>query len=281
MSVKSHDPPTAIHTMDLSGLPQLDAEPAPHEAQRVRSLIRQATITGTSRGQAMGFLQCNLAILPKTHADDFWLYCQRNARACPVLEVTQPGHTEPQRLAPGADLRTDCARYAVFLNGQRQADRTDIVDVWRDDLVTFLIGSGITFDEAFEQAGIPTHSERWVVTTTLPTEPAGVFGGPMIATMRWLSPAHARLASEISARFPLNHGAPIHMGDPAAIGADLDNPLFGGPVPALPDGKIPVFWACGVTPQAAAETAALPLFIAHAPAHSFITDVRASRLMTV
>lgn len=268
------------NAVNLAALPPLRAEPQPNEGQRVRSLIRQAAITGTSRGLAMGFLQCNLAILPQAHANDFWLYCQRNARACPVLEVTRPGYTEPQRLAPGADLRTDCARYAVFLHGQRQADRTDIVDVWRDDLVTFLIGSGITFDEAFEQAGIPTHSERWVVTTTLPTETAGVFGGPLIATMRWLSPAHAKLASEISARFPLNHGAPIHMGDPAAIGADLARPLFGGPVPKLAEGKIPVFWACGVTPQAAAETAALPLFIAHAPAHSFITDVRAAGLMT-
>ena len=184
--------------MNLVGLPRLSAEPLPNEAQRVRSLIRQATITSTSRGQAMGFLQCNLAILPKTHADEFWLYYQHNAKACQVLEVTQPGHTEPQRLAPGADLRTDCARYAVFLNGQRQADQTDIVDLWRDDLVTFLIGLGITFDEAFEQAGMPTHSERWVVTTTLPTEPAGVFRGPMIATMRWLSPEPSRTVNHLT-----------------------------------------------------------------------------------
>jgi uncharacterized protein YcsI (UPF0317 family) len=116
--------------------------------------------------------------------------------------------------------------------------------------------------------------------TTLATQAAGIFCGPLIATMRWLTPEHARLASEISALFPLNHGAPIHMGDPAEIGADLDHPLFGGTVPTLPKGKIPVFWACGVTPQAAAEAAALPLFIAHAPAHSFITDVRAAGLMT-
>ena len=220
--------------VNLTSLPQLSAEPQPNEGQRVRSLIRQATITGTSRGQAMGFLQCNLAILPKAHAEDFWLYCQRNARACPVLEVTQPGLTEPHRLATGADLRTDCARYAVFLNGQRQADRTDIVDVWRDDLVTFLIGSGITFDQAFEQAGIPTHTDRWVLTTTLPTQAAGIFCGPLIVTMRWLTHEHAQLASEISARFPLNHGAPIHIGDPAEIGADLDHPLFGGTVSTLP-----------------------------------------------
>ena len=267
--------------MDTLSLPALSAEPGPHEAQRLRALIRQGLLSGTSRGQALGFLQCNLAILPQEHADDFWSYCQRNARACPVLEVTRPGQTEPLKLAPGADLRTDCARYAVWQDGQRQADRQDISALWRADLVSFLIGSGITFDGAFEEAGIPTHRHRWVLTSSVPTQAVGRFQGPLIVTMRWLTPAQAELASRISARFPHNHGAPIHIGDPAAIGADLAQPLFGGPVPALPNDLVPVFWACGVTPQAAAEAAGLPLFIAHAPAHSFITDVRALSLMTL
>ena len=267
--------------MDTSSLPILKAEPGPHEAQRVRGLIRRGQLSGSSRGQALGFLQCNLAILPQAQAEDFWTYCQRNARACPVLEVTQPGQTEPRQLAPGADLRSDCARYAVWVEGQRQDDRTDIGELWRDDLVSFLIGSGITFDAAFEEAGIPTDRHRWVLRTDIPTEPVGRFQGPLIVTMRWLSPAQAELASRISARFPHNHGAPLHMGDPAAIGADLSRPLFGGPVPALPAGLVPVFWACGVTPQAAAEGAGLPVFIAHAPAHSFITDVPARQLMTL
>ena len=249
------------------------------ESQRVRAEIRAGRLTGTSRGLAHGFVQCNLAILPKEYAFDFLLYCQRNQRACPVLEVTDPGSPTPARLAPSADLRTDCARYAVYRDGKRAEDRPDINDLWRDDFVTFLIGSGITFDGALEAAGVPTHKDRWVLRTTQPTEPAGPFHGDLIVTMRWLTPQQAITATLVTARFPFNHGAPIHIGDPAAIGADLKEPLFGPPVTAVPDGIVPVFWACGVTPQSAAENARLPLFIAHAPAHSFITDLPASALM--
>jgi uncharacterized protein YcsI (UPF0317 family) len=183
------------------------------------------------------------------------------------------------RLAPTADLRTDCARYSVFVDGARQDDRSDLTGIWRDDLVCFLIGSGITFDAALERAGVPTGSDRWVLRTALPTEPAGPFRGNLIVTMRWLTPGQAITATQVTARFPFNHGAPIHIGDPAAIGADLASPMFGGPVPALPPDRVPVFWACGVTPQAAAEAARLPLFIAHAAAHSFITDRTADSVM--
>jgi uncharacterized protein YcsI (UPF0317 family) len=249
------------------------------ESQRVRAEIRAGRITGTSRGLAHGFVQCNLAILPKKDAFDFMLYCQRNQRACPVLEVTDPGSPVPKKLAPTGDLRTDCARYAIYRDGVRVEDRTEITELWRDDLVTFLIGSGISIDSALEAAGVPTHKDRWVLRTQLPTEPAGPFRGDMIVTMRWLSPSQAITATQITARFPFNHGAPIHIGDPAAIGAGLAAPLFGPPVPATPDGIVPVFWACGVTPQSAAENARLPFFIAHAPAHSFITDLPASALM--
>jgi uncharacterized protein YcsI (UPF0317 family) len=252
---------------------------APVESERVRRQIRDGVITGTSRGLALGFVQCNLAILPKDYAFDFLLYCQRNQRACPVLEVTDPGDPVPRKLAPTADLRTDCARYAVYKDGIRQEDRTDISDLWRNDLVAFLIGSGITFDGALERAGVPTDQHRWVLRSHLPTEPAGPFRGDLIVTMRWLSPEQAITATQVTSRFPFNHGAPIHLGDPQAIGADLANPLFGGAVPPLPRGLVPVFWACGVTPQSAAEQAKLPLFIAHAPAHSFITDLPADSLM--
>jgi uncharacterized protein YcsI (UPF0317 family) len=252
---------------------------APAESERVRRQIRDGAITGTSRGLALGFVQCNLAILPKDYAFDFLLYCQRNQRACPVLEVTDPGDPVPRKLAPTADLRTDCARYAVYRDGIRQEDRADISDLWRNDLVAFLIGSGITFDGALERAGVPTDQYRWVLRSHLPTEPAGPFRGNLIVTMRWLSPEQAITATQVTSRFPFNHGAPIHLGDPEAIGADLTNPLFGGAVPPLPRGLVPVFWACGVTPQSAAEQAKLPLFIAHAPAHSFITDLPADSLM--
>jgi uncharacterized protein YcsI (UPF0317 family) len=249
------------------------------ESQRVRAEIRSGAITGTSRGLAHGFVQCNLAILPKAYAFDFLLYCQRNQRACPVLEVTDPGSPVPRKLAPTADLRTDCARYAIYRDGVRAEDRTDISDLWRDDLVTFLIGSGISIDGALEAAGVPTHKDRWVLRTAIPTEPTGPFKGDMIVTMRWLSAQQAIVATQITARFPFNHGAPIHIGDPHEIGADLASPLFGPPVPPTPPGIVSVFWACGVTPQSAVENAKLPFFIAHAPAHSFITDMPASALM--
>ncbi|MDP2409328.1 MAG: DUF1445 domain-containing protein [Pseudolabrys sp.] len=250
------------------------------ESQRIRQEIRDGRHTGSSRGVAHGFVQCNLAILPKAYAFDFMLYCQRNQRACPVLEVTDPGDPVPHKLAPNADLRTDCARYAVFVDGARQDDVTNISHLWHDDLVSFLIGSGITFDGPLERAGVPTGKYRWVLRTDRPTEPAGPFRGDLIVTMRWLTPEQAITAVQVSARFPFNHGAPIHIGDPAGIGADLAHPLFGGAVPAMPAGLTAVFWACGVTPQSAAEQARLPLFIAHAPAHSFITDLPADRLMT-
>jgi len=249
------------------------------ESQRVRAEIRAGRITGTSRGLAHGFVQCNLAILPKAYAFDFLLYCQRNQRSCPVLEVTDPGSPVPTRLAPGADLRTDCARYAIYRDGVRQEDRTEIGEFWRDDLVSFLIGSGISIDAALEAAGVPTHKDRWVLRTTLPTEPAGPFHGNLIVTMRWLTAQQAITATQVTARFPFNHGAPIHIGDPAGIGADLAHPLFGPPVPPTPKGVVPAFWACGVTPQSAAENARLPLLIAHAPAHSFITDLQSKALM--
>jgi uncharacterized protein YcsI (UPF0317 family) len=249
------------------------------DSERVRREIRAGRITGTSRGLAPGFVQCNLAILPRDYAFEFMLYCQRNQRACPVLEVCDPGDPVPHRLAPNADLRTDCARYSVFVDGVRQEDRADISNLWRDDLVAFLIGSGITFDDALERTGVPTDRYRWVLRTDRPTESAGPFGGNLIVTMRWLTPAQAITATQVTARFPFNHGAPIHIGDPAAIGADLARPMFGGPVPPMPKGLTALFWACGVTPQSAVEAAGLPLFITHAAAHSFITDLPADRLM--
>ncbi len=222
-------------------------------------------------------MQCNLAIVPQALAFDFLLYCQRNARACPVLEVCDPGSPEPKQLAPGADLRTDLPKYSVFRRGERGADVPDIGSLWREDLVAFLIGSGITFDAALERAGVPTGRYRWVLNSKLPTVPAGRFGGNMVVTMRWLTPAQAITATQVSSRFPHNHGAPIHIGDPAAIGADLERPLYGPPVPPVPEGMTCVFWACGVTPQAAALQAKVELMITHAPAHGFITDLEADR----
>ena len=157
-------------------------------------------------------------------------------------------------------------------------DVTNIRDTWGKDFVAFLIGSGITFDAALEMVGVPTTQNRWVLRTTVPTIPAGRFHGPLVVTMRWLSPEQAITATQVTARFPFNHGAPIHIGDPGVIGADLDNPYFGPPVQRIPDGIVPVFWACGVTPQEAALAAKIDIMMTHAPAHGFVTDVTAASL---
>ena len=246
-------------------------------AQKARFDIREGHHTGHTRGLAMGFVQCNLVILHKSLAYDFLLYCQRNQKACPVLEVTDTGDPEPKRLAPGADLRSDLPRYAVYRKGKRLEDINRIHDLWSDDSVGFLIGSGITFDQALERAGVPTDKHRWVLNSNIPTEPAGPFKGNMAVTMRWLTPEQAVKAVQVTSRFPFNHGAPVHMGDPVLIGADLANPLFGPPVEEAPPWAVPVFWACGVTPQQAALAAGIELMVTHSPAHGFITDLLADR----
>ncbi len=245
----------------------------------VRQACRSGAFARPTRGAAMGWVHCNLVILDQRHAYDFLLYCQRNPKACPVMEVTDRGNPEPRRLAPGADLRTDLARYNVFRDGlQEEDDRTDITDLWNDTSVGFLIGSGITFDGALQRAGVPTGRDRWVVNTGLETEPAGIFSGKLVATMRWLTPEQAIIATQVSARFPSNHGAPIHIGDPAEIGTDLANPLFGPAVEKVRDGMVAVFWACGVTPQSAALNAGIELMITHAPAHGLPVDLKADRV---
>ena len=222
-------------------------------------MCREGRYDGLTRGVALGYLQCNLVVLRRHYAYDFLVYCQRNQRACPVLEICDAGDPQPRELAAGADLRTDLPRYAVYRDGVRGPDVTDARDLWQPDSVAFLIGSGISFDQALEDAGVPTTQ-------------AGPFRGNMVVTMRWLTPDQSIRAVQVTSRYPFNHGAPIHMGNPSEIGADLERPLVGRPVDSVPDGTVPVFWACGVTPQEAAIAARPDLMVTHAPAHGFVTD---------
>ena len=249
-----------------------------NDAQQARMAMRRNDWIGPTVNKLAGYVQCNLVVLPMADAYDFLLYCQRNPKACPLIDVTDAGSPEPRLSAQGADLRTDLARYRVFRQGVNTEEVTDICAFWHDDSVGFLIGSSLTFDAALERAGVPKSKEVWVLNTTLATIPAGKFHGALTVTMRWMTAEQAIIATQLTSRFQSNHGAPIHLGDPAQIGADLNHPIYGEPVERIPAGMVPVFWACGVTPQQVALTTKPDLMLTHAPAHGFITDLRADQI---
>jgi uncharacterized protein YcsI (UPF0317 family) len=227
---------------------------------------------------ALGHVQANLVVVPRDLAFDFLLFCHRNPKPCPLLDVTEPGSAEPRLVAAGADLRTDLPRYRVYSLGQLVDEPTALGNWWRDDLVAFLLGCSFTFENALVQARVPVrHLEMGcnvpMFKTNLACRPAGVFRGSMVVSMRPLTPSQALEAVRICARFPRAHGAPIHFGDPQAIGIQaLDRPDFGDPV-EIRSGEVPVFWACGVTPQAVAMEVQPPLLITHKPGHMFVTDL--------
>ena len=251
----------------------------------VRTACRNGQLTGPTPGYAPGYVQANLVVLPRDWAFDFLLFCQRNRKSCPLLDVTETDDPEPRGVAPGADLRTDLPAYRIWQNGELIAEPTDVNSYWRDDLVSFLIGCSFTFENALVQQNIPVrHIEQNrnvpMYRTNIACHAAGRFHGPMVVSMRPLTPAHAIQATTICARYPLAHGAPIHFGDQAAIGIpDIDKPDFGDAVTIHP-GEIPVFWACGVTPQAALRAAKPPFAITHKPGHMFLTNLRDHDLQT-
>lgn len=242
-----------------------------------RAAIRSGAWRRPTAGLARAHAQANLVVLPREHAFDFLLFCQRNPKPCPLLEVLDPGAVEPT-CAPGADLRTDLPRYRVWRDGRLAAEPTDVRDLWRDDLVSFLIGCSFSFEAPLVAAGLEVrHLTEGrnvpMYRTNRPTRAAGPFRGPLVVSMRPFTPADAVRAVEVTARLPQVHGAPVHVGEPAALGiADLGRPDYGDPVTVRP-GELPVFWACGVTPQAALLEARLPFAITHAPGHMLVTDL--------
>lgn len=245
----------------------------------VRQLIREKKWTGQTSGMCNGYAQANLAILPKAEAFDFLLYCTRNRKPCPLLDVTAAGDPEPTLAAPGADIRTDVPGYRVYRKGVLTDEVADLKSLWRDDFVAFLLGCSFSFEGPMLEAGLDVrhitddHNVPMYITN-IPCIPAGIFHGPTVVSMRPMKPADAIRAVQITTRMPYVHGAPIHIGDPAAIGIkDIDHPDFGDPS-VIKEGEVPVFWACGVTPQAAAMAAKPDIMITHAPGHMFITDIR-------
>jgi uncharacterized protein YcsI (UPF0317 family) len=249
-------------------------DPAPGE---IRARIRRGEHAGPTGGLAPGYVQTNLVILPEEYAFEFLKFCVRNPKPCPVLEVTDVGSPVPSSMAPGADLRTDVPRYRVFENGELTSEPTDIKAYWRDDLVSFLIGCSFTFERALLGAGLRlAHLDQGrnvpMYVTGKECVPSGPFAGPMVVSMRPYRPEEVPLAVAVSSRYPTMHGAPVHVGDPDSLGVrDLGEPEFGDPI-EIGESEIPVFWACGVTPQAVVMQAAPPLVITHSPGHMFITE---------
>ena len=245
----------------------------------VRAACRKGVLNSPTPGLALGYVQANLVILPRDWAFDFLLFCQRNPKPCPLLDVTEPGDPEAKDVAPGSDLRTDLPAYRIWKNGELVGEPHDITTYWRDDLVSFVIGCSFTFENALLTAGVPVrHIEQNVnvpmYRTNIACKPAGRFSGPLVVSMRPLTPALAVKATQVCSRFPRAHGAPVHFGDPTAIGIrDVNRPDFGEVVETR-SGEVPVFWACGVTPQAALMQAKPPFAITHKPGHMFLTDLK-------
>jgi uncharacterized protein YcsI (UPF0317 family) len=240
-------------------------------------------MASTTAGVANGFVQGNLVILPEKLAASFHRFCQLNPKPCPIIGMSDVGDPRIPALGIDLDIRTDLPRYRVWRDGEVVEEPTDIMAHWRDDLVAFVIGCSYSFEEALLAEGLPIrHIERKLrvpmYRTNIACDSAGPFAGPMVVSMRPFKPADAIRAVQITSRFPSVHGAPVHLGHPWSIGiADINKPDYGDAVPVAAD-EIPVFWACGVTPQAVAIASKPPFMITHSPGHMFITDLPNSSL---
>jgi uncharacterized protein YcsI (UPF0317 family) len=252
-----------------------------HETSSVefRKLCRQGEWRSPTPGLASGYVQANLLVLPKSVAFDFLLFCTRNPKPCPLLDVTEAGDPEPRIVAPGSDIRTDLPKYRIFSHGQLIEEVTDITHLWRDDFVAFIIGCSFSFEFALLTADVPIrHIEENknvpMYKTNINCQSAGIFSGPLVVSMRPLSSNDAIRAVQITGRYSKAHGTPIHLGNPQKIGiSDINAPDFGDAV-TIKEDEIPVFWACGVTAQTVLLQAKPEIAIAHAPGHMFVTDIK-------
>jgi len=260
----------------------MSADPAGISPAQARSRYRAGLRVPTA-GWSAGYAQANLIAVPRDYAYELLLFAQRNPKACPVLDVFEPGnHSGP--MLPDGDIRTDVPAYRVYVDGELVAEPSDVVEFWTEDLVAFVIGCSFTFEAALQDSGVAMrHIEQGrnvpMYRTSRMCRSAGRMSGPLVVSMRPVAPEQVADAVRITSRYPSVHGAPVHVGDPAALGiADLAAPDFGDPVDIQP-AEIPVFWACGVTPQAAVMQTRPPLAIGHAPGHMLITDLRDAELV--
>nr|WP_206038010.1 putative hydro-lyase [Rhodococcus sp. HNM0569] len=248
-----------------------------------RARFRDGLVTPTA-GWSDGYAQANLIAVPRDYAYDFLLFAQRNPKSCPVLDVLDAGEFTGPLLGGTGDIRTDVPAYRVYVDGEQIAEVPDVREQWTDDLVAFLVGCSFSFEAALLEADVPVrHIEEGrnvpMYRTDRACRPAGRLHGPLVVSMRPIPAGQVADAVRVTSRYPSVHGAPVHIGDPAALGiADFDRPDFGDAVTVRP-GEIPVFWACGVTPQAAVMESKPPLAIGHAPGHMLVTDLRNSTLV--
>jgi uncharacterized protein YcsI (UPF0317 family) len=244
-----------------------------------RLAVRRKALSGATSGLAPGYVQANLAILPRTLAQDFLQFCQRNPKPCPLIGVSAAGDWRIPALGEDLDIRTDLPRYRVWRHGEIVDEPSDIVKYWRDDLVGFAIGCSFSFEQALLDDGIELRHMTCDCTvpmyrTSVETHPAGPFRGPLVVSMRPMKPADAIRAVQITTRFPSVHGAPVHLGKPELIGIkDINKPDWGDAVP-VHDDELPVFWACGVTPQSVIMAVKPDFCITHYPGSMLVTDRR-------
>lgn len=248
-------------------------------AAELRARIRSGEWTGPTAGLLPGVEQANFVALPEEDAFEFLLFCVRNPQVCPIIHVSDPGDPIVRLESGEADLRTDIARYRVWRDGEPIAKPNDVSDYWSDDLVGFLLGCSHTFEGPLQEAGIPVHIAEEspappVYLTDCETVAAGRVRGSLVVSMRSFPPGLVDRVAELTSRFPTGHGAPVHIGDPVALGIpDLAHPDF-GPAPVVLDGEVPVFWACGVTPQLVLPRLRSRVLITHAAGHMFVFDDR-------
>ena len=249
----------------------------------VRRRIRAGRYHGHTSGLAKGCVQANVAVLPAAYADEFARFCQRNPKPCPLLAMSEPGSPHLPELGEDLDLRTDVPSYRVFRDGEPDGDVASIGELWQDDFVAFALGCSYSFEEALVDAGLSLR--HWndggvcaMYLTDIECAPAGRFHGRLVVSMRPFTPADAIKAVQITSRYPRVHGAPVHLGMPERIGIDNIERAWQGDDPVIAAGELPVFWACGVTPQVALRAARPPIAITHTPAHMLVTDVRNASL---
>lgn len=254
-----------------------------NDPRAVRLSARHGALVGPTAGLAKGFVQVNLVILPEPQANGFLRFCQSNPKPCPLLAVSEPGQRGCAALADDLDIARDVPAYCVYRDGRLDETVNDVSAIWRDDLVTFALGCSFTFEHALIQDGLPVrHIDEGrnvpMYRTSLPLVSAGGFGGHLVVSMRPYLARDAIRAVQITTRFPQTHGAPVHLGDPALIGiTDIHSPDYGDAV-SLGDDELPVFWACGVTPQQVLIDAGIEFAITHRPGHMLITDIPDSRV---